>query len=706
VEDKFIYGKNPRTHIVCIEPAGRNLVVFYEKDGAITTEILPNHQWMLSDKNHGGWHRLEGELHYKYLKIYDSSYALGQDRRRLNHADLYLSYDPKEANMQLRGLTYFKGMKAKDVSVLSFDIESTGIEHTYDSRVLLISNTFRRGDTLVRKMFAYDDYPDAAAMLDAWCAWVREVDPSIILGHNIYDYDLPYMNFCAGMAGTELKLGRDESAIQFDMYESRFRKGDGQFLTYQRARAFGRELVDTMFLSIRYDIGRKYENYRLKNIIKQEGLERTDRQHYDASTIRDNYKDPVEWAKIKAYAEHDADDALALYDLMVPAYFYLTQSVPKPFQSMMTSASGSQINSFLVRSYLQELHSIPKVSDEIKYEGAISLGNPGVYRNVFKVDVASLYPSIMLEYRVHDAQKDPKAHFLRMVEHFTAERLANKKRAKETSDQYFKDLEQAQKIVINSAYGMMGAPGLNFNSPTNAAFVTEKGREVLTKAMDWALDKGFRLCNADTDSISIEKDATWNADIKQEVLNALNAISPSSIRWEDDGYYPRVLVLKAKNYVLDDGTKLKIKGSALKATTKEKALQEFIKRGVETLLDGGSLTSLYETYAREILTLTDITRWASKKSYTEAVASPSRTNEAKVLAALHGTEYRLGDKFYVYFTADGSLKLAEHWTGDHDAARLLDKLHDTAKVFSTVADLTHCPNYTLKRNKALLAAIA
>ena len=38
---------------------------------------------------------------------------------------------------------------------------------------------------------------------------------------------------------------------------------------------------------------------------------------------------------------------------------------------------------------------------------------------------------------------------------------------------------QSQKIVINSAYGLLGAQGLNFNSPDNAALVTKGGREIL-----------------------------------------------------------------------------------------------------------------------------------------------------------------------------------------------------------------------------------
>jgi len=188
------------------------------------------------------------------------------------------------------------------------------------------------------------------------------------------------MNFCAEKAGTKLELGRDCSEIVFAKKPSKFRKDGSQEYDYHKAYIFGREIIDTFFLAIKYDFARKYQSYGLKQIIAQEGLEVKGRQHYDASKIRDNYLIADEWKKIKAYAVHDADDSLALYDLMIAPYFYLSQSIPKGFQTMLTSASGSQINSFLMRSYLQDGHSLPTADKEKEYEGAISIGNPGVYQ--------------------------------------------------------------------------------------------------------------------------------------------------------------------------------------------------------------------------------------------------------------------------------------------------------------------------------------
>jgi len=496
---------------------------------------------------------------------------------------------------------------------------------------------------------------------------------------------LPYLDFIAERAGTKLSLGRDGSELTFNDYDSKFRKDGSQSYTYRKPNVCGREVIDTLFLSWKYDsVARKLSAYGLKTVVKELGLEDPNRQHYDAKEIQTRYLDRNEFDKIRAYCQGDSDDALKIFELMIPPYFYMVQTIPTTLEGIVNRATGSQINSYLIRSYLIEGHSIPKPSDPVDFEGAISLGNPGTYRNVLKVDVASLYPSIMLEYSVFNPEKDPLGIFLITLQELTEQRLKNKTKYKETKDEYYKALSESIKIVINSFYGFMGAPGLHFNSPKHAALVTEKGREILTIAIDWCEKKGFILVNADTDSIAFCKaDHSFMAESERsELLSELNSLFQARIRWENDGYYDAVLVIKAKNYVMKQGDKLTIKGSALKATMKEPALRECLRRLVEAMLDGrtSAIEAIKEEYTQEIENLTDITRWAAKKTVTEKVMNPGRTNEAKILAAISETDFQEGDKVYVYFAQDQSLKLAKDWNHDHCKKRLQKKLKDTLAI--------------------------
>jgi DNA polymerase elongation subunit (family B) len=230
----------------------------------------------------------------------------------------------------------------------------------------------------------------------------------------------------------------------------------------------------------------------------------------------------------------------------------------------------------------------------------------------------------------------------------------------------------------------LGAPGLAFNSPTHAAFVTQKGREILTHAMDWCREKGFLLVNADTDSIAFCKsDPSWvSPEERKSLLSELNALFPSRIHWEDDGYFDAVLVVKAKNYALKQGEKITLKGSALKATGKEPALRECIERVIQSILEGRpeQVESIRCDYTNEIENILDIHRWAAKKTITAKVLNPGRPHEQKILDALRGTEYQEGEKVYVYFTQSGALKLASQWSGDHCKVRLQKKLQASLNV--------------------------
>lgn len=491
--NSLIFGKSDKTNIVSVEADGANLVIFKEINGKVSSEIIKNKYWFLTNKRVSSKQiELAGDQYFKYLAEFDE---LDEQRRvrqllRQKNIEKWDVWNTKESSLLYHGMTYYKGMKPSEVSILSFDIEADSLIETGKSEIYLITNTFRKNNKITRKTFSLEDYANQKLMLDAWCKWVCEIDPSIMLGHNIYGYDFRYMQYVAELNGTTLNLGRTGKEIRFNNYSSKKRKDGSQEIEYTECFIYGREIVDTMFLSITYDFKREFESYALKPIIKHLGLEKPGRTFVDASKMRHYYHnrktDPTMWKLAKQYAEEDSDDALKLFDIMATSYFYFTQSVSKSFQQMINSATGSQINNIMVRAYLQDGHSIAKATEAEHFEGAISFGVPGTYKNCFKQDVASLYPSIIRQYNIYDQKKDPAKYFLKIVEYFTNERLKNKKLAKETGDKYYDDLQESQKIAINSAYGFLGAQGLNYNSPFNGAMVTRRGREILSKAVEFA----------------------------------------------------------------------------------------------------------------------------------------------------------------------------------------------------------------------------
>lgn len=488
--DSLIYGKNNTENIVSIEIEGDKVFLFCEKDGVVSKVQAPHKFWLLCNERLDlSWHMLDGNQHYKYGKQFDSYFKVKAEKEKYEGKDFYSIGHSVEACMVKDGYTYYKNMKPTDVSILSFDIETNGIKLDDNSKVVLIANTFRKNGVITRRMFSHDEYENDGEMIEDWCNWVLSVDPSIIAGHNVCGFDFPFLIHTANLYGKKLRLGRNESPVRVQPFESTYRIDGTRDLHYHKIQIYGREIADTMFLAYKYDIGRKYENYRLKYIIEKEGLQKAGRTFYDAATIKDNYLIPEEMEKIKQYAEEDGDDALALFDLMGPVIFYLSQVVPKPFQLMIESASGSQINSIMVRSYLQNKHSVAKASESIDYEGAISFAIPNIYSNMLKIDFSALYPSIMMQYEVYDKDKDSNKNFVKLVNYFAENRQKYKKLYKETGDKNYDDLQNVAKVVANSCYGFLGAVGLNYNSPPQAAYITAKGRELLKMTIEWATSR-------------------------------------------------------------------------------------------------------------------------------------------------------------------------------------------------------------------------
>ena len=487
--DKLIYGRDTTENIVSLEVIDEKVILFKENGGVITTEEREYYPWLITVDNLAPSRavKLAGEQPYKWFTSF-ANIEKWKDAKTLlyrKQTDFYCVNNLKEQYMIRNGITYFKGMKPKDISVVSFDIETSGLTLDSTSMVFCITNVFRNSNGIVEKHFFLDEYDNVEDMINSWCKWIREINPTIILGHNIISYDLKYLDF---MSKSGLRLGRDGSKLTFNSRVRQFRKDGSQSYDYNEPHIYGREVVDTFFLSIQYDIGRSFPSYGLKSIIKHLGLEKDGRVFVDTSKIKYYYdNEPEMWERVKEYAIADVEDSLKLFDLMIPSKIFFTQHISKSFQEMCLSATGSQINNFLVRGYLQDDHSVAKAEEITEsIQGGISFAVPGVYKNLYKVDLKSCYPSQVLRFKLYDKTKDPDALFYRMVHHFANKRFEYKIKFKETNDHYWKEMDAVSKIFINSAYGVCTTNGLNYNCRWIGAKITEESRNIINLALSWA----------------------------------------------------------------------------------------------------------------------------------------------------------------------------------------------------------------------------
>lgn len=220
----------------------------------------------------------------------------------------------------------------------------------------------------------------------------------------------------------------------------------------------------------------------------------------------------------------------------------------------------------------------------------------------------------------------------------------------------------------------------------------------------------FIITNLDTDSISFSKQdgSLFSKEEQYKLIEELNSQFDAEIKFAHDGYFPRFVVLRAKNYIMYDGKKIKIKGSALKSSTLEPKLKELINIFIEKLaLDKADINyeDVYKDFIKQASNITDIKPWSKKMTLSEKTFNSVRENEQKVVRAIKGTDYKEGDKVYVYPKVSGELGLADNFNNDYNVDLYYEKLFKTVKRFSTVIDISNFLNYKLKKNKEKLNEI-
>lgn len=477
--DPLIFGKDSTECITNIT-VDNEQVFIYKSDGSC--EIKEYYNWAIGANYDEDCTRLKGNQFYKYIKEIseDQYYSLKESW----NPRIWTPRTASEGFMLRSGMTYYKGMRVSDVSLLSFDIEATSLnKDDPEAQVVLLSTTYRdKAGKIEKKLFDMFDFAHSSEFNVTINDYIKDKNPDVILGHNILSYDLPYLDKNMGLG---LKWGKDGSGILFDEKASRIRKDGSQQYEFFNANIHGREIIDTFFLSIKYDISREFPSYGLKAIEKHLGYVKEDRT-WDFNTwsvkklieAKKSGNDEI-WQKFREYCQDDSDSPIKMFDLMIPSFFYLAQSIPKTLQQCINEGTGSCIDAFFIRAYLQDGFSLPRSSKPEEFQGAISFGIPGNYKNVFSVDFHALYPSIIKQYKLYDQKKDPNGYMLKATEYFTKVRVEYKQKFKETGDHMYEGMQMMAKIFANSIYGFCGANFLLFNSPDIAKRITEIGRELL-----------------------------------------------------------------------------------------------------------------------------------------------------------------------------------------------------------------------------------
>lgn len=602
-------------------------------------------------------------------------------------------------------LRLFTGMAFPELRRMQFDIETLctpGYEFPNaarpDDAVIIISLSDNTG---WEKVLSLADYPSEKELLEAFAAEVAERDPDVLEGHNIFRFDLPYLEARAKRCKVKLRLGRDGSTPA--KRNSRFSVAE-RIINYTRYDIYGRHVSDTCFLLYFYDaVHRNLDSYGLKYAARHFGVAAPERTYIDGAKITDAWTNDRE--NLLKYALDDVRETRALSAILSPSWFYQTQIVPFGYQNCMVRGNATRIDALFAAEYLKAGHALPAPERGRSFAGALTRAfDAGVFERVDHCDVRSLYPSVILSEGWVPA-RDSLAVFPQWLKRLRAFRLEAKDAAKaaETPEKkdYYGALQSAFKILINSFYGYLGFEQGFLNDFSMAEKVTARGREILTLMLDTLESNGCKIIEMDTDGIYFQagKDQTLST-----VGAALAKVLPEGIGVDFDESYQAMFCYKSKNYALLNAKgEISITGAALKSRGLEPFQRRYMERIIAALLrhDSAGAKKVHDDFVQALtnhsLPFADLAKSEtlsdSLDTYKRKLAGGTgKRSAAYELAIRSGREYRQGDQVAFYIIGDkkrvavvDSSKLlteADEKIRDENVPYYLDKLEELRRKFA------------------------
>ena len=482
----------------------------------------------------------------------------------------------------------FENLALSDMKMIVFDIETTSLDPE-DGEILSIgilgNYKFSNGENT----YFCKNEPSEKYLLMDFIDFMREEDPDIVIGHNVFEFDIPFIESRMKRKGIDPILGRDGGWLIKDYYPSKVNRliAGSDFFQYKIP---GRHIIDTMHLAMIEDTRRhEFESYGLKWLARHLGIAPKDRVYLEGSDIKNVFK--TDFEKFMKYLTDDLSETMGLAKLFLPAHFYMSKIIPIPLQAQVYAGATKKFTALFVGDYYHAERGLPMAQEKRTFQGALtSAEEQGIFMRVCKWDVSSLYPSSM-KYRNFVPKSDTLGVFKKYLIKFMDERLEYKYKAEEVEntnpklyEEYFA-YQLALKILINSFYGVLGTPGFIFNDYDMAEAVTTYGRKVLNKMVSFLRSHDCKVIEIDTDGVYY----TYPDGVDPYLLlEELNSQMDEGIKIDFEKKFKSMLSYKDKTYVLmpEDypKKKLTIKGSAFRKRGMQPYLKKWLEVSFEKLL--------------------------------------------------------------------------------------------------------------------------
>ncbi|XP_021734583.1 DNA polymerase delta catalytic subunit-like [Chenopodium quinoa] len=500
--------------------------------------------------------------------------------------------------------------------ILSFDIECAGRkglfpEPTHDPVIQVANLVTVQGEDkpLVQNVMTLKScapivgvdvmsFDSEKEVLLAWRDLIREVDPDIIIGYNICNFDLPYLIQRA------TALGIAEFPILGRIRSSRVRVKDTTFSSRQYGIRESKEVAieGRLQFDLLQAMQRDYKlsSYSLNSVSAHFlGEQKEDVHHSIISDLQNGNAETRR--RLAVYCLKDAYLPQRLMDKLMFIYNYVEMArvTGVPISFLLSRGQSIKVLSQLLRKSKQKNLVIPNAkhagSEQGTYEGATVLeARAGFYEKpIATLDFASLYPSIMMAYNLcyctlvtpedirklnippECVNKTPSGEtFVKpelqkgILPEILEELITARKRAKadlkEAKDPLVKAVldgrQLALKISANSVYGFTGASVGQLPCLEISSSVTSYGRQMIEHTKKLVEDKftvvgGYEhnaeIIYGDTDSVMVQFGASTvekAMKLGREAADFISGTFTKPIKLEFEKVYFPYLLISKKRY--------------------------------------------------------------------------------------------------------------------------------------------------------------
>jgi len=513
--------------------------------------------------------------------------------------------------------------------MLSIDIETDRRASTLYSIALYAPPIERVLIVSERSVAGAESLPTEKTCLNRFLAWVEEIDPDVITGWSVVDFDLAVLQRLCHKHGLRCALGR--SASELDI------RREGTMGRDSRAAMDGRVVLDGLALLRGAFI--RLEDYKLETAAQSVlGRGKLMVGEGRGAEIEAAYRDDPE--HLVAYNLNDARLVTEIVERTGVVDLAINRSLVTGMPLDRVSATIASVDSLYLAGVRARGRVAPSVRADAKEAritgGYVMDSRPGLYRNILVFDSKSLYPSIIRTFNIDpltfvgadaggeagtagdgagagpgsDVIRAPNGACFRrrppgVLPELVAtlgERRAAARGAGNAVAAY------ATKILMNSLYGVLGAGASRLFHPEVANAVTHLGHWVIRGAASHAAALGYTVIYGDTDSLFLaagEEDPaqalalgeTLRATIDREVGTRVRAEfgCESLLELELEKLYRRFLLPEVRGGEV--GSKKRYAGLVVDAGGTERV--EFV--GLEAVRRDWSAVS--KRFQRELLDL-------------------------------------------------------------------------------------------------------